>query len=457
MPTSPPHSNGQATPQGEIDEKRTDPNAEAHFLSAIMRGGDRNSEYLQVLHPEMFAEFPKLADVIFDIIETGDGRPDLDTVRSEYGELDDRIQNVRPAPVNIDRFSRRILDAYHHRSWGESFSTLAEMCFRGEDPKEIAEKAESTVTTMTQDAEPSTIHRAGEYVDEVLREVERQEEEGVTGISTGLRDLDRILRGYQDGDLVVIAGRPSMGKTSLALGSCRKASKNGIHTAFISNEMAASRLVTRLLFQEAKVDSTKFNYDETDWKHISRAASTINELPLFLAEEHALTPNDLVSLCRRLVDDYAVELVVFDYLQLLRKPKDAPSYSNKSEWLGEAAHYLKQEAKRLGVPILLISQLNRSVESRGGDKIPQLSDLRQAGEIEEAADVVLFVYRAEQYGISVDDDGNSTEGIAKLIVEKHRNGRTGTATVRFIEHATAFEDLSRRDDDPEHQGGGHPF
>lgn len=245
-----------------------------------------------------------------------------------------------------------------------------------------------------------------------------------------------------------------MGKTSLALCCAREAAKAGHTVGYISAEQIPRPLTMRLIKQEARVSERipESMSRENRFAKLRDATKKIEDLDLYLTEQTGLTISDLKSLIRRLVVDQDCDLVFFDYFQLLQAPEGHSG--RKSDWMGDASRALKAEAKRQEIPLCIVAQLNRSVENRGGDKRPQLSDLREAGQMEEDADVVAFVYRAERYGIVRDESGESTDGKAEIIVAKNRNRRVGTAKVAFIEHCTRFEDLSHRSDPREEPGSG---
>ena len=266
-----------------------------------------------------------------------------------------------------------------------------------------------------------------------------QQGEAVTGIPTGLDALDEVTEGWQDGDLIYLGGRPSMGKSSLAIRTLMAAAKRGLGAGLVSAEMQPRRLTSRAIHQEAKVDSNQQTYDSDQMQRLGNAADRTRDLPLFLTEQTGIDIENLVGLFRRMVLEKKCSLLSFDYFQLLQPPSG--HRGDKQEYLPAASSRLKGLAKELGVPILVLSQLNRAVENRGGRHRPRLSDLRATGSMEQDADVVIFVHRPEMYGIDIDANGNSTDGIAELLVKKNRNGETGTAVTVFKEEHTNFYDL----------------
>jgi len=285
---------------------------------------------------------------------------------------------------------------------------------------------------------------------------------GITGVPSGFSALDNLTGGWQDSDLIVIAARPSMGKTALSLAVARNAALNpdrAVPVAYFSLEMSAGQLAQRLLTSEARVDAqlarTGRLPDEA-WRDIARAAGRLHTAPIFIDDTPGLGILELRAKCRRLKAEHDIGLVVVDYLQLMHGTAQSKN-SNREQEIAQISRSLKSLAKELEVPVLALSQLSRAVETRGGDKRPQLSDLRESGSIEQDADVVAFIYRAEKYGITTDDDGHSTTGIAEVIVAKQRNGPVGTAKVAFVNQYALFANLtSYLAGDLDAPGGGEP-
>jgi replicative DNA helicase len=260
----------------------------------------------------------------------------------------------------------------------------------------------------------------------------------VIGVPSGLLDLDDLTSGFQDGDLVIIAGRPGMGKTALALSLLRNAALEGnVGVGMFSLEMANHQLAMRLLCAEARVDShfvRTGNLPKTHWKNLSLAVGSLAEAPIYLDDTPALTVLELRAKARRLKAEHNIGMIVVDYLQLMQGPKGVES---RQQEISVISRSLKALAKELEIPVVALSQLSRAVEQRA-DKQPQLSDLRESGAIEQDADVVIFLYRPWVY--SQDDED---EGIAKIIVAKQRNGPTGSVEASFISKYARFENLSQ--------------
>jgi len=235
---------------------------------------------------------------------------------------------------------------------------------------------------------------------------------------------------------------------------------NPAGVAIFSLEMGAQQLAQRLLTSEARVDAQRARtgrMKDDDWQRLARAAGKLSEANIFIDDTPGLSVLELRAKCRRLKAEHDIGLVVVDYLQLMQASGGLRSGANREQEIAHISRSLKGLAKELNLPVIALSQLNRSVENRGGDKRPQLSDLRESGSIEQDADVVSFIYRAERYGITVDENGNSTEGIAEIIIGKQRNGPIGTVELAFIDRYALFENLTSKynDNDQGGFGGGY--
>lgn len=419
--------------------------AEALLLAAMLAEGDASGPELEQLQPKDFDKYPELAEVMLDL--AGDGHTvDRTTVEHRFdGPIPDDILDRDPPAENAEVFAEDVRFAAKKRRAVQRLAVLAMQAQNGKTPEELVSLTEDTAAKLSADADTTKFHRLGEYAQEAHDEMKRDRDQRVTGISSGLDALDRISKGWQDAELTYIAGRPSMGKTSLCLGCAKHAAKKGHRTVYISAEQNPIPLTKRTIKQEARAsyDANPRNLSPDELRStINQAVDTIEKIPFWITEESGMDIFDLKAMIRRAKMQFDADLVFFDYFQLLKKPEG--NYSRKNQWMGMSSRELKDLAKELNIPLVVAAQLNREVESRGGQKRPQLSDLREAGQMEEDADMVIFVYRASKYGITTDSSGNSTEGKAELIVEKNRNRPTGTAHVAFIEQWTRFEDLTNR-------------
>lgn len=261
---------------------------------------------------------------------------------------------------------------------------------------------------------------------------------GVTGVPSGFADLDSLTGGFQQSDLIIIAGRPSQGKTALVLSVARNASVlHDVPVGIFSLEMSAQQLVMRLMCAEARVDAHRVRtgrLPEDEWKKLSTSVGRLYKAKIFIDDTPGLGILELRAKARRLKVEHNAGLIAVDYLQLMQGPKNAQS---REQEISAISRSLKALAKELDLPVVALSQLNRAVEARG-DKRPALSDLRESGAIEQDADVVIFVHRPEMFGIQ-EQDGEPTEGLAEIIIGKQRNGPTDTIKLQFIKQYARFE------------------
>ncbi len=298
-----------------------------------------------------------------------------------------------------------------------------------------------------------------EVLEQALADLEKRKEQkdGLTGIPSGFSRLDAMTAGWQKGALIIIAARPGMGKTAFILSASRNAAVDfGKAVAIFSLEMPAVDLATRLMSSEASIESEKLKTGKMldhEWGQLTSKISKLSSAPIFIDDTSALNVLELRAKCRRLKSQGKLDIVIIDYLQLMSGGNpNAPKGGNREQEIAYISRSLKQMAKELEVPVIALSQLSRDVEKRGSDKTPQLSDLRESGSLEQDADMVIFLYRPEYYGINEDENGNSLQGVGKVIISKHRAGSTGTIDLRFIGAYTKFTDL---DDFNGNFGGGY--
>jgi len=302
---------------------------------------------------------------------------------------------------------------------------------------QIFQMAESRMSKEAQSM-PELNKKCYEY----LKEMKARSERGVTGIPTGLIDLDKYMGGLQDSELIIIAARPSMGKTALGLSLARNLCQFGRSVAFFSLEMASNQLIIRLLSAEAKVNQQKLRTGDTnqqDDQKIIQALGKMNDYKLFIDDSSMMDIMELRSKCRKLKAEHNIDAVFVDYLQLIR----AKGLESREREIAMISMTLKQIAKELNIPVVALAQLNRAIEARPGkSRSPMLSDLRESGSIEQDADVIIFVQRSEVYGQTEYEDKTPTEGTAELIIGKQRNGPIGTIRTAFIKNYAQFDNLS---------------
>lgn len=349
--------------------------------------------------------------------------------------------------ANVEYHARIILEKALMRSLISASSEVVTRAYNEtENALGLLDEAEAKIFQISERRLKKTftpINRALHETFQMLEEIHGKHS-GVTGVPTGFTELDNITGGFQKSDLIIIAGRPSQGKTALALSMARNAAlhpEKKTPVAIFSLEMSEQQLIVRMLSAEAKVNAHLLRtgrLHEDNWKNLSRNVGKLAEAKIFIDDTPALGILELRAKARRLKAEHGIGLLVADYLQLIQGPKNAESREREISMISRS---LKALAKELDIPVVALSQLNRAVESRG-DKRPMLADLRESGAIEQDADVVMFVHRPESYGITETKDleGNilPTEGLAEIIVGKQRNGPTGTAYLGFHKEYAGF-------------------
>ena len=316
---------------------------------------------------------------------------------------------------------------------------------RSSDVEDLLDEAERSIFEISEARIKKDFHQLKDVVKESFSNLERLYERGesVTGVPSGFEKLDQLTAGFQNGDLVIIAGRPSMGKTALALNIARNAAIAGdVPTAFFSLEMSKEQLGNRMLCCEARVDGSNVRRGfirQEEWTHLITAAGTLTEAPIYIDDTPAISVLEMRAKARRMAADSGLGLAIVDYLQLMR---GRVRIDSREQEISDISRSLKALAKELSIPVIALSQLNRQLESRS-DKRPQLSDLRESGAIEQDADVIIFVYRDEVYNKSPD---NPNRGIAEIIVGKQRNGPTGMIQLTFLNAHTRFENRAYIDE-----------
>ena len=371
----------------------------------------------------------------------------LDDVGGAY-YLTELTTSVASA-ANVEYHARVIAEKALLRKMIETMTVLVGQAYDpGSDAFELLDHAEGEIFRISE----SQLRRPASSLSDVVKEtLERLEsihgrEGGITGVPSGFSRLDGMTSGWQKSDLVIVAARPSMGKTAFALACARNAALHPQHpagVAIFSLEMSSQQLAQRLLTSEARVNAQAARtgrMTEDDWLRLAHAAGRLSAAPIYIDDTPGLSILELRAKCRRLKAEHNIGLVIVDYLQLMHAT--TKKNANREQEISQISRSLKSLAKELDVPVIALSQLSRAVETRGGDKRPQLSDLRESGAIEQDADVVAFIYRAERYGITVDENGNSTEGLGEIIIGKQRNGPIGNVQLAFVHQFARFENLT---------------
>lgn len=349
--------------------------------------------------------------------------------------------------AHIEYHSKIVAQKYVQRELIRASTEIQKRSFEEEsDVLELINFAEGEIFKVAEGNVKRDVQAAREIVQKTIKQIEEAatKPDGLSGVPSGFTDLDRLTLGWQQSDMVVIAARPSMGKTAFVLNMARNVSvgyNRGV--AFFSLEMSSVQLMTRLIVAESGLDSRSIKNGRlsTDqWAHLENSIKPLANAPLFIDDTPALSIFEFRSKARRLKAQHNIELIIIDYLQLMTAGTDMARGGNREQEVSTISRSLKAIAKELDVPIIALSQLSRAVESRGGLKRPQLSDLRESGAIEQDADLVAFIHRPEYYGLLVDEAGVSTAGLAEIIVAKHRNGPVDTVRLRFRSEQAKFVD-----------------
>lgn len=313
------------------------------------------------------------------------------------------------------------------------------------DLSDLLNFAEQEIFRVAEGHISKEVQSSSNILRETMRLIEEASKKGgkINGVPTGFRDLDKLTLGWQPSDMIIIAARPSMGKTAFVLSMARNiAVEEQKPVAFFSLEMSATQLMMRLLVAEAQLPSTDVRSGRLtpeQWTHLEKSAKPLSEAPLFIDDTPALPVTEFRSKVRKLKAQHDIQLVIIDYLQLMTGPQDTKG--NREQEVAYISRTLKAIAKELNIPIIALSQLNRSVESQGGSKRPQLSNLRESGAIEQDADIVAFIHRPEYYGLTQLEDGTTTKNLAEIIIAKHRNGATDTIRMKFLNDFAQFRDF----------------
>ena len=373
----------------------------------------------------------------------------LDKIGGPYYlvELTNRVASA----ANIEYHARIISQKHIQRELIRVSTKVIRDAFEDTtDVFNLLDEAEQGLFNITQNNLSRSYESMSTLTTRALKQLEElaQKEEGLTGVPTGFTDLDRITSGWQASDLIIVAARPGMGKTSFTLALARNAAvdfNKGV--ALFSLEMSNVQLVQRLISMEAEISGSKLRngqLEDYEWQQLQSAIEKLSEVPIFIDDTPSINIFELRAKCRRMKMQHDIQLIVIDYLQLMSGGPEN-SRGNREQEISSISRSLKALAKELNVPVIALSQLSRAVETRGGNKRPMLSDLRESGAIEQDADIVSFIYRPEYYSILEDEEGNSLKGIGEIIIAKHRNGALGTVKLKFTDHFAKFSNL----DDPD--------
>jgi replicative DNA helicase len=432
------------------------PEAEQAVLGAMLLDQDAalraaelldHSQFYQDAHRRLFRAAVALTEqrVVIDHITLRNElsrRDELDLVGgADYiAELVDSVATA----ANLEHHARIIREKAILRRLIETSTAIIQEAYDGhQSANELLDHAEGRIFRISQERRQEGFVRIKEMLWPTMERIETLQKSGksVTGVPSGFEDLDALTSGFQRSELIIIAARPSMGKTAFVLNVAANAAHEGHGIAIFSLEMSKDAIVQRLLCAEARVDSQRVRRGmlrDTDFTALARAAGWLQQCPIWIDDSPALTLLEMRSKARRLRADNEVGLIVVDYLQLMRSPE----YSeNRVQEISDISRSLKGLARELEMPVIALSQLSRASEQRGGERKPILSDLRDSGAIEQDADVVVFIHRPEYY----DREDESKRGIAEIMLAKHRNGPTGDVTLAFQRELTRFDSYSARE------------
>jgi len=352
--------------------------------------------------------------------------------------------------ANIDFHSKIIKQKFIQRKFIDISDELLNMSYDEEiDVNDLIDTAEQKFYEISQGITKDTVKEIATIIREAKENIQKMgEKEGISGVPSGFSQIDEITTGWQPSDLVIIAARPGMGKTSFTLTMAKNIAVNhNIPVVFFSLEMSAMQLIMRLISSETDLSAEKLrsgNLEAHDWEILNNKVTHLENAPLYIDDTPALSISELRAKTRRLVQQREIKLIIIDYLQLMTGTNSAKSFNREQE-IAHISRSLKGLAKEMNIPIIAISQLSRAVETRGGTKRPLLSDLRESGAIEQDADIVSFIYRPEYYGIEEWDDEERTSCInqAEFIISKHRNGQLKNVKLSFLKKLGKFENVNQ--------------
>jgi len=438
--------------------------AEQAVLGALMLEKDAITGILDILKPDAF--YDDAHKVIYASIITlfGNSSPvDLVTVKNQL-QLDGNLEKAGGAlyiveltskvasAANVEYHARIIVEKHIQRELIRISDGIIRDAYEDTtDVFNLLDNAEKQIFELSQTNLRRNFQDMAHLVVATLKRLDelRKKDSAITGVPSGFEELDAMTAGWQPSDLIILAARPAMGKTAFVLSTARNAAvKYGRPVAIFSLEMAAQQLAQRLICSEAELDAQKVRsgrLENHEWVQLNTKITELTKAPIYIDDTPALSIMDLRTKCRKLKSEKNIEMIIVDYLQLMTAGNSKGG--NREQEIATISRALKELAKELNVPVIALSQLSRQVESRP-DKQPQLSDLRESGSIEQDADMVMFLYRPEYYNILVDEEGQSTIGLGKIIVGKQRNGPTGTVSINYVGNYAKFTSMTERKNYP---------
>ena len=431
--------------------------AEQSLLAGVLIDPESINKVVDIVMPEDFyrEDHRLIFELMLDLYERNEPI-DMITVSSlarDKGMLEkiggvtylNTLVDLMPTSANITQYGKMVREKSVLRGLIHVSTEIIEKGYEIETNVDTyVDDAEKMIFQISERKYRPSFFPVRDLVMENVKTIERlyQKKQTVTGLPTGFVELDKLTSGLQPSDLIIVAGRPSMGKTSLCLNIAQHVALSdgsNVPVGVFSMEMSKEQLVMRLLSSESEVEFTKLRtgaLSSAEWPKLAQAADVLYKAPIFIDDSPSLTVLDLRARARRLKKEHGLGLLLIDYLQLMR---GRTANERREQEISEISRFLKALAKELNIPVVAISQLNRLVEQRD-DKKPRLSDLRESGAIEQDADVIIFIYRDEVYNKSAD---NPLKGIASIIIGKQRNGPTGEVEVAFLDRYTTFRNLYR--------------
>jgi replicative DNA helicase len=434
--------------------------AEQSILGGILIENEAINRVMEILDADDFYRdaHRRIFNALINLSER-DEPADLITLTNELRKIDqlDSIGGASylaslidsvPTAANIEYYARIVKEKAILRKLIQTSTEIITQSYedRG-DVEGFLDEAERSIFEISEKRVRPSFYPIREIVKQSFTTIEKlfKKKEAVTGVPSGFKELDRMTAGFQPSDLIIIAGRPSMGKTAFCLDVAEYAAiGNKIPVAIFSLEMSKEQLVIRMLCSQANVEGTRLRtgyLNESDWPKLTIAAGNLSDAPIYIDDTAALSALELRAKARRLKSEHGLGMVIVDYLQLMRGRARVES---RQQEISEISRSLKALAKELTIPVIAVSQLSRKTEERTGNK-PQLSDLRESGAIEQDADLILFIYRDEVYNRSED---NPNRGKAEVIIGKQRNGPIGKIDLAFLDKFTTFKDLYRGGTEP---------
>jgi replicative DNA helicase len=427
--------------------------AEQSVLGGILIENDAINKVMEILTPEDFYRdaHRRIYNALLNL-SVRDEPADLITLTNELRKIDQLdaaggasyiaslIDSV-PTAANIEYYAKIVKEKSILRQLIQTSTDIITESYQDRsDVESFLDEAERSIFQISENRVRPSFYPIRDIVKQSFKTLERlyEKKELVTGVPSGFKELDQMTAGFQPSDLIIVAGRPSMGKTAFCLNVAQYAAiEKRTPVAIFSLEMSKEQLVIRLLCSEAHVEGTRLRtgfLSEGDWPRLTIAAGNLSEAPIFIDDTAALSVLELRAKARRLKADQGLGMVIIDYLQLM---KGRTRVESRQQEISEISRSLKAVAKELNIPVIAVSQLSRRTEERTGMR-PQLSDLRESGAIEQDADLILFLYRDEVYNRSED---NPNRGKAEMIIGKQRNGPTGKIELAFLSKFTTFKDL----------------